>query len=145
MRRILVAALALALSAAGCGGGEEEANGFREGYDAAVQRLNAAQADIEQGEDRSNRQIAADFRRTARLWQQTRTALAKLDPPERASGEFDELLTALDAGVDDLRAAARAARSNDPEAFEEARDALTESSRDIGAADQELKDAVETD
>jgi hypothetical protein len=144
MRRILVAALVLALTAAGCDSGEET-DGFRQGYDAAVERLNQAQAEIEQGEDRSNRQIAADFRRTARLWEETRTALSRLEPPEEATAAFDELLTALDAGVDDLRAAARAARSNDPEAFEEARDALTESSEDIGAADQELKDAVETD
>jgi hypothetical protein len=144
MRRILVAALLLALTAAGCDGGEEQ-DGFRQGYDAAVERLNEAQSEIEQGEDRSNRQIAADFRRTARLWEQTRTALSRLEPPEEATVAFDELLTALDAGVDDLRAAAQAARSNDPEAFEEARDELTQSSQDISAADQELKDAVESD
>ena len=144
MGGILVAVLALAVALAGCES-EDEPNGFREGYDAAVQRLSEVQSEIEQGEDRSNREIAADFRRTADIWDETRTELSRLDPPEEARSEFEELLTALESGVADLRAAARAARSSDPEAFSEARESLSESSEEINSADNALKDAVESD
>jgi hypothetical protein len=142
MGGILVVALALALVAAACGS-EEEPSQFREGYDAAVERLSEAQSEITQGQDQSNREIAADFRRTADVWEETRRDLSKLEPPQDASSELDELLAALESGVADLRQAARAASSNDPEAFEEARESLSESSEEINSADNALKDAVE--
>ena len=138
----MVVALAAGLALAGCGG-DDEPNRFQEGYDAAVMRLSDSQAEISEGGDQSNREIAADFRRTAEVWERTRADLARLDPPEDARAEFRELLDALEGGVADLRAAARAARSNDPEAFEEARDALAESSDEISDADRALKDAVQ--
>jgi exonuclease VII small subunit len=142
MGRVLVPVVALAIALAGCGS-DDEPNRFQEGYDAAVRRLSEIQAEISDGEDQSNREIAADFRRTAEVWERTRTDLARLDPPEDARAELRELLDALEAGVADLRAAARAARSNDPEAFEEARDALEESSEAISDADRALKDAIQ--
>jgi hypothetical protein len=141
MGRILVAALALALALAGCGS-EDEPSEFSEGYDAAVTRLSEVQSEIEEGEERSNREIAADFRRTADVWEETRAELAQLEPPQEARAEFRELLDALQGGVEDLRAAARAAGSNDPEAFEEARDSLADSGEEIRSADNALKDAV---
>jgi predicted nucleic acid-binding Zn-ribbon protein len=144
MGGILVVTLALAVALAGCES-DDEPNGFRKGYDAAVQRLSEAQAEIAQGEDQSNREIAADFRRTADIWDETRTELSRLEPPEDARSEFEELLTALEGGVADLRGAARAARSSDPEAFREARESLSESSEEINSADNALKDAVESD
>ena len=144
MGRVLVPVFAFAIALAGCGG-DDEPNRFQEGYDAAVMRLSDSQAEISEGGDQSNREIAADFRRTAEVWERTRADLARLDPPEDARAEFRELLDALEGGVADLRAAARAARSNDPEAFEDARDALSESSEEISAAEAELKDAVESD
>jgi hypothetical protein len=143
MGRVLVPVLAFAIALAGCGG-DDEPSRFQEGYDAAVTRLSEIQAEISEGEDQSNREIAADFRRTADVWERTRTDLARLDPPEDARAEFRQLLDALEGGVADLRAAARAARSNDPEAFEEARDALSESSEAISDADAALKDAVQS-
>jgi hypothetical protein len=92
--------------------------------------------------DQSNREIAADFERFADTWDRTRADLSELAPPEDARDEFDELLEALEQGVADLRAAARAARSDDPQGFADAREALAESGREIGQAEEELKDAV---
>src|SRR5918992_6163076 len=142
MGRVLVPVFTFAIALAGCGG-DDEPNRFQEGYDAAVMRLSDSQAEISEGGDQSNREIAADFRRTAEVWERTRADLARLDPPEDARAEFRELLDALEGGVRDLRAAARAARSNDPEAFDDARDALSESSEEISDADAALKDAVQ--
>jgi hypothetical protein len=142
MGRVIAPVLALAVALAGCQS-DDEPNRFQEGYDAAVMRLSDSQSEISEGGEQSNREIAGDFRRTAEVWEQTRTDLSRLEPPEDAREEFGELLDALEGGVADLRAAARAARSNDPEAFDEARDALEESSEEIGEADRALKDAVE--
>jgi hypothetical protein len=92
--------------------------------------------------DQSNREIAADFERFADTWDRTRANLSELTPPEDARDEFDELLAALEQGIGDLRAAARAARSDDPQAFADARESLAESGEEIADAEQELKDAV---
>src|SRR5688500_6140514 len=111
----------------------------------AALALAVVSAGVGEGAHRSNAGSAADFRGTAEMWYEPRTQLSRLEPPEEARSEFEELLTALEGGVADLRAAARAARSSDPEAFREARESLSESSEDINAADNALKDAVESD
>ena len=140
-----VAAFALALAPAACGdGGDESADEFREGYNSALAQLGRVSSDLAESDagDQSNREIAADFERFADTWQTTRADLSELTPPEDARDEFDELLTALDQGIADLRAAARAARSDDPEGFAEARESLSESGREIADAEDALKDAV---
>jgi hypothetical protein len=140
-----VAAFTVALALAGCGGGEDEGvDEFRDGYNSALTQLTRVGSDIGRSEagDQSNREIAADFERFADTWDRTRANLSELTPPEDARDEFDELLAALEQGIGDLRAAARAARSDDPQAFADARESLSESGEEIADAEQELKDAV---
>jgi hypothetical protein len=97
MSRVLGPFLALAIALAGCQS-DDEPDRFQEGYDAAVMRLSEIQSEISQDGDQSNREIAADFSRTADVWERTRRDLSRLDPPEQARAEFRELLDALEGG-----------------------------------------------
>jgi methyl-accepting chemotaxis protein len=141
--------LVAALVAAGCGGNDDSADEFRDDYNAAIQRLNAVNTDIqESGEElasKPGRQIAREFDRIAETAAQTRADLAELEPPEGARDEFDELLAAIEDGVANIRAVADAARKENRQQFADATRALSESGEEISAAENELKDAVETD
>jgi hypothetical protein len=147
--RIAVLALAVGLALAGCGEDEDAANEFREGYNAAVERLNQVNSNIqESGEGLASRpggEIAREFDRIAQTADRTRANLAELEPPEDAQEEFDRLLEAIQGGVDDIRAVADAARQENPERFQEATVELSESGQEISQAENELKDAVEGD
>jgi methyl-accepting chemotaxis protein len=145
--RVAALALALALAAGGCGGGDDEAGEFRDGYNAAVERLNEVNSGVQQsGQNlagKSGAEISREFGRIADIAAQTRDRLEDLDPPEDAADEFEELLAAVDQGVEDIRSAAEAARREDPERFAEAAEALTESGEEINEAEKALKDAVD--
>jgi chromosome segregation ATPase len=144
--RIAAIALLATLLAAGCGGEDEGADRFREGYNAAVERLNEVNSDIqESGEElasRSGGEIAREFDRIADTAAQTRADLEDLAPPEEARDEFEQLLAAIQDGVRDLRAVADAAKRENQERFLEATQRLSESGQEISEAENELKDAV---
>lgn len=149
---LLAAALFLltaTLAAAGCGGDDDTADQFRDGYNAAIQRLNAVNTDIrESGEELASKpgpQIAREFDRIAETAAQTRADLAKLEPPEGARDEFDALVTAIGEGAANIRAVADAARKENQQEFQDATEALSESAEEISQAEAELKDAVESD
>ena len=147
--RAAIFLLLAALVAAGCGDDDDTADQFRDGYNAAIQRLNAVNTDIEEsGEELASKpgpRIAKEFDRIAETAAQTRADLAKLEPPEGARDAFDELLGAIEDGVTNIRAVADAARKENQQAFLEATEALSESGEEITAAENELKDAVESD
>jgi Asp-tRNA(Asn)/Glu-tRNA(Gln) amidotransferase A subunit family amidase len=147
--RTAIFLLLAALLAAGCGDEEDAADDFRDGYNAAIQRLNEVNANIrESGEELATKpgpQIAREFDRIAKTAAQTRANLAELEPPEDARDEFDELLAAIRDGVTSIRGVANAARKENQQQFQEATEALSESGEDISAAESELKDAVESD
>jgi acyl-CoA reductase-like NAD-dependent aldehyde dehydrogenase len=138
-----------ALMAAGCGGEDETADEFRDGYNAAIERLNQVNSNIqESGEElasKSGSEIAREFERIAETAAQTRADLADLEPPEGARDEFNELLGAIEEGVADIRAVAKAARTENQQQFQDATEALSESGGEISEAENELKDAVESD
>jgi hypothetical protein len=149
---LLLAALMLVLAAlvvAGCGEDDDTADQFRDGYNAAIERLNAVNSDIEEsGEELATKpgpQIAREFDQIAETAAQTRADLADLEPPERARDEFDALVTAIQDGVANIRAVADAARKENQQQFLDATQALSESAEEISAAENELKDAVESD
>jgi methyl-accepting chemotaxis protein len=133
----------------GCGESDDTADQFRDGYNAAIGRLNEVNANLQESGDELTSQpgskIAAEFERIAEAAAQTRAELAQLVPPGDAGDEFDQLLAAIREGVTDIRAVADAAREGNQERFAEATEALEESSEEIGRAEQELKDAVESD
>lgn len=133
----------------GCGGEDESADRFRDGYNAAIERLNEVNTNLEEsGEDLTSQpggKIAREFDRIADTAAQTRAELADLAPPEEARDEFDDLLAAIQEGVTDIRAVGDAAREGSQERFREATEALSESGEEISRADSELKDAVESD
>jgi methyl-accepting chemotaxis protein len=141
--------LLAALVATGCGDDDDSADQFRDGYNAAIQRLNSVNSDLrESGEGAATKpgpQIAKEFDRIAETAAQTRANLAELEPPEDAREAFDELLAAIEDGVANIRAVADAARNENQEQFRDATEALSESSEEISAAENELKDAVESD
>ena len=144
-RNSCVAALIvlLALVAAGCGG--DDSSEFRNGYQAAIKRLNKANAEIQRkaaSRNQTNAQIAADFRRTANAFETTRDDLSGLDPPQDAADEFGEMLSVLGTSVHDLRAAGEAARANDPAAFERAVEDMSKSSEDLTDSERALRKAT---
>ncbi|MGH2715241.1 MAG: hypothetical protein ACRDM7_15380 [Thermoleophilaceae bacterium] len=141
--------LMAALAVLGCGGEDESADRFRDGYNAAIARLNDVNSNIEEsGEELASQpggEIAREFDRIATTADRTRADLAKLEPPEDARDEFDELLAAIGDGATDIRAVADAARRENQERFLEATQALSRSGQEISEAEDSLKDAMESD
>jgi hypothetical protein len=135
-----------ALVGAGCGGEDDSANEFSEGYNAAIDRLNAVNSSIrESGEELARKrgsEIAREFERIADAAVRTRADLADLEPPEDARDEFDALLAAIEEGVTNIRAVARAARQGNQQRFLDATGALSASGEEISEAERRLKDAV---
>jgi hypothetical protein len=142
---IAALACALALSPAACG--EDEDNQFKEDYNAAVKPLSELNMDIGNSiggaAGKSNDAIAKEFERLAAKAQETRDNLAELEPPEDAKQSFDELLSSLKQGTDDLRAVAQAAKEGDPAAAREASQDLVASGQEIQKAETELQEAVD--
>jgi quinol monooxygenase YgiN len=138
--------LAAALPALACGGEDEGADRFSEGYNAAVQHLNQVNANLqESGRGSGSRpggEIAREFERIAGTAENTRARLERLDPPDDARDEFEALLAAIEEGVRDIRAVAKAARREHQARFREATEELSESSREISEAEDALKAAV---
>jgi uncharacterized membrane protein len=137
------------LIALGCGGDDESTDQFREGYNAAIERLNEVNTNLEEsGEELASQpgsRIAREFERIGDVAAQTRAELAGLAPPEEARDEFDQLLAAIRDGVKDIREVADAARAGNQDRFAEATEALSDSGQEISQAEAELKDAVESD
>jgi ribosomal protein L29 len=142
---VCLAAMALVLPAAGCGG--EDSDQFREDYNAAVERLSSINSEIGSAAggaaEQSNDAIAREFDKIADTAEQTRSDLAELDPPDDAKEEFDTLLASLRQGVDDLRAVASAAKSDNPAEAKEAVRDLARTGREITEAENALKKAVD--
>ena len=151
MRRSQAAALLVlaGLAGLGCGEEDESADQFRDGYNAAIERLNEVNSNIEEsGQELATKpggQIAREFDRIADTAAQTRAELAELEPPDDAREEFDRLLAAIKDGVRNIRAVGEAARQRNQERFQEATQQLSESGEEISAAEAELTDAVESD
>ena len=147
--QVAIFLLVAALATAGCGDDDDTVAQFRDGYNAAIERLNDVNSNIEEsGEELASKpgpQIAKEFDRIAETAAQTRTDLAELDPPEGARDEFEELLTAIEDGVANIRAVADAARKENQQQFLDATQALSKSGEEISQAEAELKDAVESD
>jgi hypothetical protein len=145
--RLAALALALALGAAGCGGGDDDADRFREDYNAAVDRLNDVNTNIQESgqsiASQSGEEIAQDFDRIADTAEKTRQDLEDLDPPEDAQEEFDRLLSSVEAGVRALRATAEAAREENQQRFLEAAQRLSQTGEKITDAESALKKAVD--
>ena len=142
---VCLAALTVALPAAGCGG--DDSDQFREDYNAAVDKLSRINSDIGSAAGgaagQSNDAIAKEFDKIANTAEQTRSDLADLDPPDDAKEEFDELLSSLEQGVDDLRAVAKAAKDNNPAEANKAVQDLARTGQEITDAENALKKAVD--
>jgi DNA repair exonuclease SbcCD ATPase subunit len=145
--RLAASALALALGAAGCGGGGDDADQFREDYNAAVDRLNEVNTNIQESgqsiASQSGEEIAEDFNRIAETAEKTRQDLEDLDPPDDAQQEFDRLLSSVEEGVQALRATAEAAREENQQRFLEAAQRLSQTGEKITDAESALKQAVD--
>jgi hypothetical protein len=147
--RAAVFLLLAALAGPGCGEEDETTDRFRDGYNAAIERLNEVNTNIqESGQELASKpggEIAREFDRIAETAAQTRENLSELEPPDRARFAFEELLAAIEEGVADLRAVATAARTGNQQQYEDATEALAASAEEISEAEAELKDAMESD
>jgi hypothetical protein len=145
--RAAAVVLAAALAGVGCGGDEDTASDFREGYNEAIERLNRVNSNIQESAvelaGSSGREIAREFEQIASNAARTRVDLADLEPPDDARDEFDELLAAIDRGVEDIRATAAAARRENQQRFLEAAQELSRSGEEITEAENALKRAVD--
>jgi hypothetical protein len=139
----LMAALALIFGAAGCGDDSDE---FKDQYNEAVRPLSAlgdeVAASLAGAEGQSEKAIADRFDELADRSERAGEKLSRLEPPEDAEAEFDELLVLLKEGIADLRAVARAAREGDPAEAEEATETLVETGQRLRQAEDEFQDAV---
>jgi hypothetical protein len=140
----LMLSLGLFLPAAGCG--DDEADQFREDYNAAVDELSQVNADLEQlsgaTSSRTERRIASEFDRVADSTDRARRNLAKLEPPDDARDEFDALLGALKKGVADLQSFVDALEADDIQRRRRAVEKLAASTEEIAAAEDALKQEV---
>jgi uncharacterized phage infection (PIP) family protein YhgE len=143
---VLALAALLAVGAPACGG-DDDSDQFREDYNAAVDKLSKINTDIGTAAGgatkQSNKAIANEFDQIADTAEQTRSRLSDLDPPEDAKDEFDKLLSALETGVQDLRAVAKAARANSPQEANQAVKKLAQTGQQITEAENALKAAVD--
>jgi hypothetical protein len=138
------AALALFFGAVGCGG---DSNDFKDQYNEAVRPLSSLGdqigASLSGGEGQSNQALAAQYEKLADRLDQTRKNLSKVEPPDDASDEFDNLLASLKQAGGDLKALSASAKEGDPAEAAEATQALVESGQKVRKAEAAFKDAVE--
>ncbi len=144
---ITAVVLAVSLPIAACGGGDDDDESFKEDYNAAVKPLTELNSDI--GDSlggaggQSNAAIAKEFDKLASKAQETRDNLAELDPPEDAKEEFDNLVSALKDGANDLKAVAEAARDGNPAEARQAGQDLVKSGSAVQEAETNLQKAVD--
>ena len=144
--RILASlAIVLCLLAPACGG-DSEPDHFSSGYNAAIERLDRASQQVialaPAHKARSSRAIARQLDRFADVLAGTRGELSRLQPPQRATKEFDELVAALDKSVAAGHEAADAARAVKPAAQRRALRQLRDAALEIVRAQNALGRAV---
>ena len=132
MRLRSAATLIVLLAVVGCGGDEST---FTQDYNRAVRPLSSL------GEHIGTK--PSSFDALARRTHETRSNLAKLDPPDEARDEMKVLLVRLDEVTADLRGVAKAARGGDPLKQRRAAKALVRSSSGVEQAETRLKRAVQ--
>jgi methyl-accepting chemotaxis protein len=142
----IVIALALVAGGFACGG-DDSNDEFKQQYNDAIRPLSQLGDDIVASlggaEGQSDREIANQFDELSDRFARTRRNLSRLDPPEDAKDEFDELLGSLKEAVADLRAVASAAREGDPAEAEEATNDLVDTGQRVRRAQDAFRDAVE--
>jgi hypothetical protein len=145
-RALACLAIVLCLLVPACGG-ESEPDHFSSDYNAAIERLDRASRAVIALEParkkESSRAIARQLDRFADVLAGTRRELARLQPPERATKPFDELVAALDQSVDAGHRAAAAARAIQPARQRRALAELRDAALQIAHAQNSLARAVE--
>jgi hypothetical protein len=143
----IVVALALVAGGLACGGGDESDDEFKQQYNDAIRPLSQLGDDVVASlggaEGQSDREIANQFDELSDRFARTRRNLSRLDPPEDARDEFDELVGSLKEAVADLRAVASAAREGDPAEAEDATNDLVDTGQRVRRAQDAFRDAVE--
>jgi hypothetical protein len=146
-RRAAALCLAALVSLAFAACGEDDDNAFKEDYNTAVKPLSELNDDIGStlrgAAGQSNDAIANKFQELADKAQEARDNLAELDPPDDARKSFDQLLSSLQKGTDDLRAVATAAEDGDPAAARQAAQDLVSSGEQIQKAETALQNDVD--
>ena len=144
-RALVSFAIALCLLAPACGG-DSEPDRFSSDYNAAIKRLDKASEQLTSLEatrrKQSSRAIARELDRFADVLAGTRRELASLEPPQRATRPFKELVAALDDSVAAGHKAASAARAIQPAAQRRALRQLRDAALEIARAQDALGRAV---
>jgi hypothetical protein len=138
-------AIVLCLLAPACGG-DSEPDRFSSDYNAAIERLDKASQQVVALEParrkQSSRAIARQLDRFADVLAGTRRDLAALEPPQRATKPFKDLVAALDESVTAGHKAASAARKIQPVAQRRALQQLRDAALEIARAQNALGRAV---
>ena len=123
-----------------------EPDRFSSDYNAAIKRLDKASEQLTSLEatrrKQSSRAIARELDRFADVLAGTRRELASLEPPQRATRPFKELVAALDDSVAAGHKAASAARAIQPAAQRRALRQLRDAALEIARAQDALGRAV---
>jgi ABC-type transporter Mla subunit MlaD len=137
-RLFLAPALAVALAAGGCGDSGPDENEFISGYNAATAPLAELSTDVEGGAATQDRLV-----RVADQLDDVRSRLARLEPPVRAQDELERMLAAIAANSRQVRALARAIRTNDVDKLSAATRRYSNAGDRLVEAEQALRTAVE--
>jgi hypothetical protein len=146
LRALASVAIVLCLVAPGCGD-DSEPDRFSSGYNAAIERLDQASRKVIElapaRRTQSSRAIARQLDSFADVLAGTRRELAALKPPQRATNEFKDLITALDDTITAGHKAADAARAIQPARQRRALRTLRSSAIEVARAQDALGRAVE--
>jgi hypothetical protein len=145
-RATLLVCVVAALTAAGCGGGDNS-NHFRSDYNKIVREFSSLPTDIgaaiRGASASSDAALARDFNRLADRVSQEAARMRKLDPPDGAKDEFDAFVAGLAKLGDDLTKIADAAKAHSTKKAKSGADALVRDSDRLSKQEDALKKAVD--
>jgi hypothetical protein len=144
---VVLAALALAGAAPGCGGDEKDS--YVDDYNPLNDRLltlgeSIGRAPLQAGPD-SNSRLASRFRSYASQLDDVNRDIAALDTPADLRDESKALTSRIEVVVRDLRKISDAARRGDQQAAAAATLALTDHANEVNAAQNKLARATGAD
>lgn len=137
LRVLLAPVVALTLAGAGCGGDDGQGE-FIDGYNQATAPLSQLSTDVE-----GSAGTQARLTKVADQLDDVQSRLARLEPPPDARDELDRMLAAIASNAKQVRALARAIKTNDVDKLTAATRRYSSAGDELVEAEQALRTAVE--